>query len=265
MGRAVTPPFSLDTALLVALGFIACMPAEVEVGRDATLDAEAGAGGSTRSERAGVDAGQPGTEGGAPSEPTSGARGGVTAAGGGSTLRAGSGSVAGRSGASTGGSSGVSGTPVSPSGAGGGPTNGAAGNGVVGSSSGGMAATDFGCPTDGNQVEAQVPLDMFCTAFSCPTSPDGAKDYLSREFQGCPGVHNEVRTGCGLSQVSVTTERQSDAYVYTVDTSELVGAAIHSDTPWGPCNVLRYVSGVMPRGCESATACAFCGPMATCP
>lgn len=265
MGRAVTPPLSVDTALLVALWFVACMPAEVEVGRDSTLEVEAGAGEPTRSNRTGGDAGQPGTEGGAPAEPSSGARGGAISAGGSSTLRGGNSSVAGRSGAEAGGSSGVGGSQVSPSGAGGGPTNSAAGNGVVGSSSGGMVATELGCPTDGNQVEAQVPLDMFCTAFSCPTSPDGAKDYLSREFQGCPGVHNEVRTGCGLTQVSVTTERQSDAYVYTVDTYELVGAAIHSDTPWGPCNVLRYVSGVMPRGCESATACAFCGPMATCP
>lgn len=154
---------------------------------------------------------------------------------------------------------------MNAAGAGGGPATSAAGNGVVGSASGGMSTTDFGCPTDGNQVEAQVPLDMFCAEFSCPTSPDGAKDYLSREFQGCPTVHNEVRTGCGLTQVSVTTERQSDAYVFTVDTSKLVGAAIHADTPWGPCNVLHYVSGVMPRGCESATSCAFCGPMATCP
>jgi len=48
MGRAVNPPFSLDTALLVALGFVACMPSEVEVGRDSTLEVNATAGGQAR-------------------------------------------------------------------------------------------------------------------------------------------------------------------------------------------------------------------------
>jgi len=262
MGRAVNPPFSLDTALLVALGFVACMPSEVEVGRDSTLEVNATAGGQARWGGPGVDAGQPGTDGGAPDQPSSGARGGSVAAGGSSTLQGGSGTVAGNAGVPLAGSGGAA---ANASGAGGGPTNGTAGNGVVGSANGRMSATDSGCPTDGNQVEAQVPLDVFCSHFSCPTSLDGAKDYLSRQFQGCPGVRNEVRTGCGLTQISVTTERQSDAYVFTADTVELVGAAIHSDTPWGPCNVLRYVAGLMPRGCETATACAFCGPMATCP
>jgi hypothetical protein len=264
MGRAVTPPFSLDTALLVALGFVACMPPEVEVGRDSTLGVDATAGGRARWGAPGLEAGQPGADGGAPDEPSTGARGGSISAGGGSTLRGGSGGVTGGSGARAGGSSGAGGSAVS-AGAGSGPPLGTAGNGVVGTASGGMGAAATGCPTDGNQVEAQVPLDLFCSYFSCPTSLDGAKDYLSRQFQGCPGVHNEVRTGCGLTQVSVTTERQSDAYVFTVESSELVGAAIHSDTPWGPCNVLRYVAGLMPRGCDAATACAFCGPMATCP
>jgi len=264
MGRAGPPPFSLERVLIVALGFFACMPSEVEVGRDARLDVEAGAGKQARWGQTGGDAGRSGMDGGAPSEPRAGVGGSSVSANGGSTSLGGNGSVAGRAGAATGGTIGAGGSAIA-SGAGGGPTGNSAGNGVVGSASGGMGTTGFGCPTDGNQVEAQVPLDMFCTSFSCPTSPDGAKDYLSREFQGCPAVHNEVRTGCGLTQVSVTTERQSDAYVFTADSYELVGAAIHSDVPWGPCNVLRYVAGVLPQGCESATACAFCGPMATCP
>jgi hypothetical protein len=106
---------------------------------------------------------------------------------------------------------------------------------------------------------------MFCSAFTCPTSADGAKNFLARSFEGCPGLANEVRTGCGLAQISVTTESLSDSYVYAEDTRALVGASIHADELWGPCNVFRYQAGVVPSGCQAATACAFCGTMATCP
>jgi len=72
---------------------------------------------------------------------------------------------------------------------------------------------------------------MFCSNFTCPTSADGAKDLLARSFEGCLDLANEVRTGCGLSQISVTTETLSDTFVYAEDTRALVGATIHRDQP----------------------------------
>jgi hypothetical protein len=257
MGRAVNPPVSTELALLVALGFGACMPSEVEVGRDATLEVVAGVGGRAGLGRSG-EAGDSGMEGGSDGDARAG---GATSSAGSSASRGGRGGGAGTragqggGGASAGAATGVAGASV---GAAGGPLVASGGTG------GGTSTIEYVCPVPGSQ-EAAWTLEMFCSAFTCPTSADGAKDLLARSFEGCPGVANEVRTGCGLAQISVTTESLSDSYVYAEETRELVGAAIHADKPWGPCNVFRYHAGIMPSGCQGTTACVFCGAMATCP
>lgn len=261
MSRAVNPPLAVRLALLVALGFAACMPEEVEVGRDSTLDATAGAGGRAPAVHRESDAGDSDMDGGAGAEPSS-SKGGTMAAGGATTSRGGNGGLAGTAGPPRAGNAGMGGSPASVSGAGG--DFGRAGGAVVAGSGGSTSTLGYDCPAEGSQ-DVLWTLEMFCSAFSCPTSADGAKDLLARSFDGCPGLFNEVRTGCGLSQISVTTESLSDAFVYSEETAELVGAAMHADKPWGPCNIFRYYAGVQPRGCQAATACAFCGSMATCP
>jgi hypothetical protein len=262
MGRAVNPPLAVRLALLVALGFGACMPEEVEVGRDATLDPTVGVGSRASSVHPSGDAGERSTDAGSDGQSSSG-HGGATADGGATTSWGGNGGVAGTPSSQSGGRGSMGGSPAGVSGVGG--DWGTAGGAVLtGGTAGGTSTLDFDCPEEGSQ-DVLWTLEMFCSAFSCPTSADGAKDLLARSFDGCPGLFNEVRTGCGLSQISVTTESLSDAFVYAEDTAELVGAAMHADKPWGPCNVFRYYAGVLPRGCQAATACAFCGSMATCP
>ena len=66
-------------------------------------------------------------------------------------------------------------------------------------------------------------------------------------------------------QQAALPEEVAATFVYAEDTRALVGATIHRDQPWGPCNVFRYYAGVNANGCQATTACAFCGEMATCP
>ena len=253
------PAFSRSRELAaVALGALlitfACMPGRVEVGRDSTLDAPVageagmlGSGGAAARGSGGASNAEGGeAAGGATAHAGTGADGGALSVGRGS------------GGASSSGASSSGGSSVA---AGAGATIGTGG----GIGSGGTTGMPFVCPPEGSHADTLWPLDNFCRTFGCPSSVDDAKVLLLNQHPDCSGLRADVSDGCGYVQVGMSGASTGDVYVFEGSPPALVGAGIHRDTPWGPCNGFRYVGGVMPAPCDATTLCTFCGPEATCP
>lgn len=141
----------------------------------------------------------------------------------------------------------------------------AAGRGGAGGNGGSAGASEFACPPEPSLGDALWTLDTFCRAFGCPSSVDDAKVFLLNRFSDCSGSRAEVSEGCDTVEVGMSASNTREVYVFQGNPPALVGAGSERDAPFGPCNVVRYFGGVMPRACDAVTTCTFCGPEATCP
>ncbi|HEV8548969.1 MAG TPA: hypothetical protein VGQ57_08075 [Polyangiaceae bacterium] len=262
MARITSIPAMVELASVAVLGFFACMPRQLEVGRDSALGDAAGVDGEGPN---GVARGGTGGSDSSPGGESAAGEATVTPTrGGGPATAAGGKSSAGGRGFTTGGlSSGARGGEGAVNGVAG-VGLGSAGQGTIGGAAGMPATTTFSCPVDDASQEVLWPLDTFCQAFGCPNSPDDAVMRLLGASGGCTGVRSELRKGCDELQLSVSATSTGSMYLFAANPVSLVGAGINSDIPWGPCKVLRYYGGVPPQSCNASDSCSFCDSTAKC-